>query len=414
MAICKDIVDTIGLLSYIMAAEDAPKRVHTDRVAYAVRLMAERLVPFKAGDLFLAALMHDIGVFDFSNDLIHTPNVGKLHRVKVHPQRAATIVSALPGFQDAARMILQHHERIDGLGYPLGLGAQIMPEANILRFCDAAALVFDRDPTASDETFWCKMEAGRDLEYRGYILDVARHRLDAAALSALRTTNGIAEMNAEYLCSLSDGHPAREEGRVALLQFLGRVLDAKHSYTEGHSRRVAYYAELIALALNLPETEVSRIGRAAYMHDIGKVLIPRSILDNPGRLSADDFERVKAHAEFSRHIVESVDCFSDLADIVGADQEHWDGSGYPKGLKGDAITLGARIILVSDAYDAMTSTRSYRKAMPQDEALEELRKHAGSDFDPRIVDIAARLFDGFEHSVFTSESSTMYQQQMPT
>jgi len=414
MAICKDIIDTIGLLSYIMAAEDAPKRVHTDRVAYAVRLMGERLVPFKAGDLFLAAMMHDIGVFDFSNDLIHTPNVGKLHRVKVHPQRAATIVSALPGFQETARMVLQHHERVDGLGYPLGLGAQIMPEANILRFCDAAAMVFDRDPTASDEQFWKKMESGRDVEYRGYILDVARHRLDAKALSALRSAKGLADENTKYLQSLSDGHPAREEVRFCLLQFLGRVLDAKHSYTEGHSRRVAYYCELIALALNLPETEVTRIVRAAYLHDIGKILIPSRILDNPGRLSPEDFEKIKAHAEFSQHIVESVDCFSDLADIVGADQEHWDGSGYPKSLKGEIIPLGARIILVTDAYDAMTSTRSYRKAMPQADAIEELRKHAGRSFDPRIVEIAARLFDGFEYSVFTSESSTMYQQQMPS
>jgi HD-GYP domain-containing protein (c-di-GMP phosphodiesterase class II) len=413
MAVCKDIIDTVGLLSYIMSAEDAPKRVHTDRVAYAVRLMAERLVPFKAGDLFLAALMHDIGVFDFSNDLIHTPNVGKLHRVKVHPQRAATIVSALPGFQETARMILQHHERVDGLGYPLGLSAQIIPEANILRFCDAAALQFDRDPGMTDEQFWKRMEAGRDVEYRGYILDVARHRFDVKALDMIRTAKGLAESNTAYLQAMADAHPAREETRLALLQFLGRVLDAKHSYTEGHSRRVAYYCELIALALGLPESEVYRIVRAAYLHDIGKVLIPKRILDNPGRLSQEDFERIKSHAEFSQHIVESVDCFSDLADIVGADQEHWDGSGYPRSLKGEQIPLGSRIILVADAYDAMTSTRSYRKAMPQDEAIEELRKNAGRDFDPRIVDIAARLFDGFEYSVYTSESAAIYNQQMP-
>jgi HD-GYP domain-containing protein (c-di-GMP phosphodiesterase class II) len=183
-----------------------------------------------------------------------------------------------------------------------------------------------------------------------------------------------------------------------LLHFFGRVLDAKHSYTEGHSQRVSYFSVIIALALGLPDEKVRKIELAAFLHDIGKVGIPKSILDKRGPLTPEEFEIIRKHASLSYEIVKGISAFEKLAYIVGADQEHWDGSGYPEGLKKEEIPIESRIIFIADAFDAMTSNRSYRKAISVEDAINELKKSAGREFDPEIVNIACDIFEGFKNS----------------
>ncbi len=121
------------------------------------------------------------------------------------------------------------------------------------------------------------------------------------------------------------------------------------------------------------------------LHDIGKIAIDEKILNKPGRLSIEEWNEIKRHPEIGYRILSSVNDMAELAEFVLAHHERWDGKGYPKGLKGEEIPLQARIIMVADSYDAMTSERTYRKPLTEEAGMEELRENAGTQFDPEIV-----------------------------
>ncbi len=166
---------------------------------------------------------------------------------------------------------------------------------------------------------------------------------------------------------------------------LAAAVDAKDHYTYGHSRKVNIYAVVLAEALGLPSDEVSRISTSALLHDIGKIGVPDSILNKKGELDDEEWEAIKSHPRLGANIVGNV---HDLAPCVGSilyHHEKWDGSGYPEGLSGKAIPLGARILSVADAFAAMASARPYREALGDDQALERLRQGAGTQFDPELV-----------------------------
>jgi HD-GYP domain-containing protein (c-di-GMP phosphodiesterase class II) len=172
---------------------------------------------------------------------------------------------------------------------------------------------------------------------------------------------------------------AMEPGRQAVLadeDYLddiaagfARVIDAKSPYTSGHSDRVALFTDLISEELGMPFSERRRLKRAALLHDIGKLGVSNSVLDKPGRLEGAEWEQMKRHAEFSELILSRIAAFSDLALIGGAHHEKLDGSGYPRGLKGDEISFETRIVATADVFDALTADRPYRPAMPVAKAL---------------------------------------------
>lgn len=163
------------------------------------------------------------------------------------------------------------------------------------------------------------------------------------------------------------------------------ALDLKDHYTFGHSTRVAFYSVLVGKQLGLNEHELYNLEIAALFHDIGKIGIPDKVLLKPERLDAEEFEIMKAHPVMSYNILKDFAPFQDIAKIARHHHERFDGRGYPDKLKGDEIPFLSRIILVSDTFDAMTSTRPYRKGLSYDVAFEELRQFSGSQFDPRIV-----------------------------
>jgi HD-GYP domain-containing protein (c-di-GMP phosphodiesterase class II) len=180
---------------------------------------------------------------------------------------------------------------------------------------------------------------------------------------------------------------ARERLQGAYVQFVGSLagaLDARDTYTAGHSRRVSEYACLIAGLLG-EELEDIRIG--AILHDFGKVGIPDAVLQKPGRLSAEEFAILKQHPVIGRRILEGVAGFQAYLPVVELHHENWDGTGYPSGLRGEQVPLFARIVHVADAYDAMTSDRPYRRGLSHEQAVAELIKFAGSQFDPTIVSV---------------------------
>ena len=173
---------------------------------------------------------------------------------------------------------------------------------------------------------------------------------------------------------------------VSILKTLANTLEAKDEYTHGHSERVAARAVQVAAQLALPEADVAQLELAGLLHDIGKIGVRESVLHKPGRLTADEYEHIKTHCELGERILRPVEQFDAVLDPVRHHHERCDGCGYPDGIAGDEISLGSKILGVCDAYDAMTSERPYRPALPIDRAAAELRSGRGTQFDPLVAD----------------------------
>ena len=172
---------------------------------------------------------------------------------------------------------------------------------------------------------------------------------------------------------------------------LAVAIDAKDHYTQGHSQNVARYCVQMARAKNLSENEAEEIRQAALLHDVGKIGIPERILNKPGGLDADEFEVMKEHSVLGAKILEPLRSLKNIQKIVRHHHEYWDGSGYPDGLAGDAIPFVSRVIAIADAFDTMVSERTYKQSRTRLEAIEELRRCAGTQFDPELVEVFAEV-----------------------
>ncbi len=175
------------------------------------------------------------------------------------------------------------------------------------------------------------------------------------------------------------------------LEALGSALDLKDAETEGHCQRVTAFTISIAQAMNVDPAMLPRIARAAFLHDIGKMAIPDRILRKPGPLTEHEREIMRKHCEIGHAMLTRIPFLRDAAEIVLAHQEFYDGTGYPRGLKGEQIPIGARIFAVADALDAMISDRPYRRALPLEHAFKEIKRCSGTQFDPQVVDVFLSL-----------------------
>lgn len=171
-------------------------------------------------------------------------------------------------------------------------------------------------------------------------------------------------------------------------------VDAKDPYTSGHSKRVADIAEMIGKEIGLQGGKLADLRTAGALHDIGKASLPQSVLTKPGRLTDEEWRLVQMHAGAGARMVESVEGLAHLAPSIGHHHEWYDGTGYPDGLAGEDIPLGARVIGIADAYDTMTTPRGYRTVLSREEALRELRWWSGRQFDPVLVDALASALSG--------------------
>jgi diguanylate cyclase (GGDEF)-like protein/putative nucleotidyltransferase with HDIG domain len=174
------------------------------------------------------------------------------------------------------------------------------------------------------------------------------------------------------------------------IEALALAIDAKDHTTHDHLQRVRVYAVEIGKELGLSEAELEGLKAAALLHDIGKLAVPEHIINKPGRLTAEEFEKMKIHPVVGAEILERVNFPYPVAPIVRSHHEKWDGSGYPDGLRGENIPLAARILTAVDCLDAMASDRQYRRALPLAQALEHIVSLAGRDFDPKVVEILKR------------------------
>lgn len=191
-----------------------------------------------------------------------------------------------------------------------------------------------------------------------------------------------------------------EESTVEIVLALAKALESRDLSTGSHCRRVTRTAEQVAVRMGCSFREIQDIRRAALLHDIGKIGIPDQILHKPGPLSEREWAIMRQHPEIGARILRLVHGLAEVARLVLAHHEHCDGSGYPYGLSGDAIPLGARILTVVDAFSAMTTDRIYRPALSYHDAIAELKRCAGTDFDPQVVDVFLEMLnadlDGME------------------
>ena len=213
---------------------------------------------------------------------------------------------------------------------------------------------------------------------------------------AYAITAGRAQERQRHIESLADLY-------LGTIQSLALAIDAKDQYNHQHILRVQRYAVALAKHIGLTDNDVEAVNTGALLHDIGNLGVPDYILLKPGRLTDEEFAKIKKHPEIGAAILESVQFPWPVLPVVRSHHEKWDGTGYPDGLKGEEIPLTARILAVADIYDALTSSRSYRHAWTPESALEEIRRSAGTQFDPAVVEtfaeIASSLSEGLKRNV---------------
>jgi diguanylate cyclase (GGDEF)-like protein/putative nucleotidyltransferase with HDIG domain len=185
--------------------------------------------------------------------------------------------------------------------------------------------------------------------------------------------------------TIPEGLAALSPAVLDTVTSLALAIDAKDHFTEGHSLKVAAYAALLAESLGLAEPEIDEIRLAGVLHDVGKVGVPEKILNKNGPLDPDEWESMKQHVSFGAKLLEPLRSLDRVRQMVGHHHEHIDGSGYPDGLAGEQIPLGARILAIADAYDTITSDRTYKKGRSPEEAMAELERCSGMQFDPVLL-----------------------------
>ncbi len=234
----------------------------------------------------------------------------------------------------------------------------------------------------------------RALEHRRLKRENDAYRMNLEALVTARTQ--------QWKVALAN----LEKSYDMTLEALGNALDFKDAETEGHSRRVTAYTIAIAKKMGLQNEEIRIIARGAFLHDIGKIAIPDAILNKPAKLTPDETELMKEHAYKGYQLVSQIPFLAEAAEIVYAHQEKYDGTGYPRGLKGDQIPLGARIFAVADTLDAMTMTRAYRAAQSFQAARAEIKAWSGRQFDPGIVEVYLEMPDSIWEGLRNDISGT--------
>ena len=230
------------------------------------------------------------------------------------------------------------------------------------------------------------LETIRRLDIQGYCEKSDKFDqlllLIESGIKSIEQMNEIKRMNDE----LSDTYEKLEKAYLDSIETLRYTVEAKDPYTRGHSDRVAEYSVLIGEKLGLSEQDLRTLRIGGLFHDIGKIGIPDSILLKESKLSDDEYSQIKNHPTIGAHILQNATIFQDILPIVKHHHERYDGNGYPSKLKGEEIPYFARIAAVADTFDAMTSKRTYRNAIPLEEVKEEIKRCEGTQFDPNIAE----------------------------
>jgi HD-GYP domain-containing protein (c-di-GMP phosphodiesterase class II) len=318
---------------------------------------------------------------------VHHSNAIAHEMIETRCQRGASIARKMRFSETVAEGIQSLDEHWSGGGRPLGLKGESIPlasrialmaqiidvfqieggrEAAIREIANRAGTWFDPalasafGRIASRDAFWAGLTAP-DLP---------------ETIDQLEPVQSVAYVDDDYLDDIAAA--------------FAEVIDSKSPFTSGHSERVTLFTDLIAAKLGFAADRRRWLKRAALLHDIGKLGVSNSILDKPGKLDTDEWRAMQQHAALSETILARTAVFADIAAIAGAHHEKLDGTGYPRGLKGDEISLETRIITTADIFDALTADRPYRAAMPISKALGIMAESAGTTIDPVCLDALQR------------------------
>lgn len=206
---------------------------------------------------------------------------------------------------------------------------------------------------------------------------------------------------------LADTYRQLEQAYLESIQTVRYTVEAKDTYTRGHSDRVSEYSVLIGKKLGLSEEDLKRLKIGGLFHDVGKIGVPDNILQKSGKLSNDEYSEIKNHPTIGAHILSTASIFQDILPIVKYHHERFDGNGYPERLQGEKIPYLARITAIADTFDAMTSRRVYRDSIPIDKVIDEFKHCRGTQFDPQLDDLFIDILENDYHSI--SEIQQKYQ-----
>lgn len=215
-------------------------------------------------------------------------------------------------------------------------------------------------------------------------------QLEQLKAQLLEWNRHLEEKVSERTSDLEQAHRRLQETYLETVTSLIEAMSAKDTTLFGHSHNVAVYAKAIAQELGFSRTRIQRLMHGCTLHDLGKIAVPDAILMKPGPLTREEFEIVKQHPVWGAKILAPLTFMKDITEMVHEEHERWDGTGYPQGLKGERIRLEARIISVADALDAMVSLRPYRQSVSLQKASEEIRRCAGTHFDPKVAEACLR------------------------
>lgn len=293
-------------------------------------------------------------------------------------QRGAEIARLLRFSEEVALGIYSLDEHYNGLGKPDKLAGDAIPVFARIALLSQVIDVFHTADGAEAALSEVKLRAGRwfDPQLVTAFEHVAQKKSFWIALSAADI-----HLAVQALEPASREVPLDDDYLDDIAAAFGQVVDSKSPYTSGHSTRVAFYTDMIAESLGLSPERRRWIKRGALLHDVGKLGVSNSVLDKAGKLDVDEWEAVKMHATFTETILSRISAFSELARVSAAHHERLDGNGYPKGLKGDEISLETRIITTADIFDAITAERPYRGAVPVPRTLEIMEATVGTAID---------------------------------
>lgn len=385
--------ELVSAIAYVLdVMSEGTNLYHSWRVSIFASQFAKAVAPDERKTIFYASLLHDIGYLalpeHIANYLFTLEDPSQNPIVLSHPIIGAELTSQIPNLSVIARLILNHHEWYNGKGYPLGrqrneipLGSQIILLADQIDMLIRNESVQGVKAVEKELSAWSNERAPADLidaainvlKDEGLLEEVSDKEKIPAVFSRVRAETGQIDM------------PASVDAVGIACEVFSQLIDTKHPSMIGHSKRVSVYSMLIALAMNLSHDEITSTKWSALLHDVGKLGISRGLINKPGKLTPEEYETVKIHAVYTRELLETITDFKEISMIASSDHERYDGKGYPMGLKGEKIPIATRIISVADSFDAMTSTRTYRKAMSKEAACEEIERCAGGQFDPRIV-----------------------------
>lgn len=377
------------LLSFSLLLDVAESRPfqHSKRVAYIALQIIHKMQKFElVGLTFQAAILHDIGVTH--SVLLHGPEA--FHNAEnefthSHTNTGYEIVKELPFGHQLADIIKYHHERWDGLG-PEKLGGDQIPFiSQIIALADYIDLKFDRrnDSLIYRDIFTNWLHNEKNKSFKGELADIV---LELFEQEKLWLDLGVYDIHTLLAPLIPDQNvEINMDGLEQISRAFAVIIDKKSAFTHRHSLKVSERAFKMAQAFGYDEIKCRKMKISGYLHDIGKLIVPNSILDKPDKLTKDEMLLIKKHPYYSKFILKQIKGFEDIAEWGPNHHENLTGTGYPEGISGSQFTEESQIMAICDIYQALTEDRIYRSGMSHDDAVIIINKLVDKKYYERYI-----------------------------